>query len=333
MAYISWRGDEGLKASVKDALPPDLDCESVESRRFPGGIAAYYSFPDDLYEMFLKESGREAAIRLMKALNTQAPVVIRANLLQTTRQKLKKKLEDEGIVAQETHFSPYGLILPHRMNFESLACFKQGWFEVQDEASQLATMMVGARPGETILDACAGGGGKSLLMAMQMNDKGRIVAYDPSEVKLRNLKKRAERAGVRCINIISQRNEGKLEGYRGRCDAVLIDAPCSGTGTLRRNPDLKWRMMKSERKRFASLQLALLEKYAEWLKPGGRLIYVTCSVLKCENKDVVDAFIAKSNFEIVKIKQDHSFISEEGFLKILPCETDMDGFFACVLAG
>lgn len=288
----------------------------TDPERFPGGPAAYWSYPDFIYERLVRYKGKEWAAKIAAALNRQAPIVIRANTLKTSREELKRILQGEGIEAEPTASSPFGLTLPERINLNSLKSFKDGLFEVQDEASQMIGLLVGPKKDEEIIDICAGAGGKTLFMSMLMGGAGRIVASDANIRKLKVLKERAKQAGAKNITVVLP-NKLK-EHYRKSADAVLVDAPCTGTGTLRRNPDLKWRLRESDIAYCVKAQKEILADSALLVKKGGRLIYATCSILPDENEEVADWFEKKFS---CKRAGDH--------FRTDPSEGSVDGFFAC----
>lgn len=286
-------------------------------KRFPGGAAAYWSYPDFIYDRLVRYKGEEWAAKIASALNEEGSLVIRTNILKIDRDGLQKKLRSEDIESQPTAQSPFGLVISKRVNLNSLKSFKDGLFEVQDEGSQLIGLLVGPKENEIILDVCAGAGGKTLLLAMLMKGKGRIVASDENIRKLRILKERAKQAGVKNIEVVLPH---KLkEYYRESADVVLIDSPCTGTGTLRRNPDLKWRLGEGDISNCVKAQKQLLSDSALLVKKGARLIYVTCSILPDENEDVAEWFKKKFAWESVG-----------DYFRTDPSEKSMDGFFAAV---
>jgi 16S rRNA (cytosine967-C5)-methyltransferase len=284
-----------------------------DPKRFPGGPAAYWSYPDFIYDRLVRYKGNEWAANVAVSLNREASVVIRVNSLKTSRDELKKILSSEGHETEATRSSPLGLILPGRININSLKSFKDGLFEVQDEASQLVGLLVDPKKDENVIDVCAGAGGKTLLMAMLMGGEGRIVASDTNIRKLKILKERAKQAGAKNINVVLP---NKLKDYyRDSADALLIDAPCTGTGTLRRNPDLKWRLRESDIENCIKAQKDILTDCALLVKKGGRLIYATCSILPDENEEVANWFVKKTGWELIgeNFRSDLSEISMDGF--------------------
>ncbi len=289
----------------------------LHAARFPGGDAAYWSYPDFIYDRLVRYKGKEWAAKIASALNEEAPLVIRTNILKIDREGLQKKLQAEGIETEPTSRSPFGLAIPERVNLNSLKSFKAGLFEVQDEASQLIGLLVDPKKNETIIDVCAGAGGKTLLLAMMTKGEGRVVASDTNIRKLRTLKDRAKQAGAKNIDVVLPH---KLKEYfRDSADAILVDAPCTGTGTLRRNPDLKWRLSEADIENCVKMQREILTDSALLVKKGGKLIYVTCSILPDENEEVAEWFKKKSGWEIVG-----------DYFRTDPSEDFMDGFFAAV---
>lgn len=337
--YVAWQQKE--VAGRLENIPVDISFTVDDYRKFPGGGAAYYSFPDFLYEMLIKEYGSEDALKIMGELNEPAEnPTIRVNLLKTDYRTLYDELVSAGIDVEKTQMSPYGMKLKERTNFGSLESYRLGKFEVQDEASQLASLMANAKPGETVLDACAGAGGKSIFLAMMMENKGKIIATDKDERKLKELRKRAARAGASCVKVIPPTRFKELESYRGLCDLVVIDAPCSGTGTLKRNPDLKWRLSEDMIRSYVDTQSSLLGEYSAWLKPNGRLLYITCSILSDENEKIIERFVKSHPFNLVEnpqiqIQKDkksaQNIFTGEGYLKTAGMLGFMDGFFACIM--
>jgi len=276
------QGVEGAEARIA-AIADPVERLSVEE-----------SLPRWIAERFVAELGLAEARELARAMNARAPLTARANLLRATREELLSRLAQEGVGAAATPHSPWGLVLDGHQNAFSLASFREGWFEIQDEGSQLLSLALGARPGKRVVDACAGAGGKSLALAMEMRSKGELFALDSDEDRLSEAKRRARRAGVSNLRIraipAGAEAEAALADLAGSADRVLVDAPCSGLGTLRRRPDTRWRLQPGEPERFAALQKELAARFARLLKPGGRLLYATCAVGRAENQEVA-AFI------------------------------------------
>jgi 16S rRNA (cytosine967-C5)-methyltransferase len=256
-------------------------------------LARELSFPTWIIERWVAEMGFTSAVSLALSLNEPAPLTIRANELKTHRAELKKALAGEDVPSAEGKQSPWALHLEARVNVRSLKSFKQGAFEVQDEGSQLAVIASGARSGNCVVDVGAGAGGKTLALAALMENKGTIVAVDSDARKSDEFKERCKRNGVTIARFqwVAQDDPNPLSEMAGQADLVLIDAPCSSLGTLRRRPALKWETGPASIPKLASRQLALLKRYAPLVRTGGRLVYVTCTLDKEENGDVVDKFL------------------------------------------
>lgn len=237
----------------------------------------------------------------IEALNTDAPIDLRVNTLKAKRREVK--LEQ----SEKTPQSPVGLRV-----FKRQAMQFNGLYEIQDEGSQLASLYAEAKPGERVLDYCAGAGGKALAIAAEMKNTGHILAHDVNEKKLSAIRNRAERAEATIIKI------GKPEGTY---NVVLVDAPCSGTGTWRRQPDAKWRLTESKLQSYLNLQREILEESAQYVAPGGRLVYITCSLLPCENQDQINWFL----------KRNPQFTLTKDYLELSPLRTKTDGFFGAYL--
>lgn len=244
----------------------------------------------------------------LPGLLTMPPVVLRAN---GDRERIQKKLAAEGFETTPTPLSPYGLILTRRGNLAQSACYKSGLAEVQDEGSQLAALETGIRPGDTVLDYCAGAGGKSLIFAQMMNNSGTIVAHDVSERSLAELRQRVRRAGITCIQTTQR--------PRGTFAHVVVDAPCSGTGTWRRCPDARWKLTREQVENLIQKQADILDSAAAFVEKGGRLSYMTCSVLQPENDGQAHAFLKR-----------HPDFALEKSRHFSPAQTNTDGFFAAV---
>lgn len=306
---------------------PDLD-------RF--GI--HYSFPDWMINRFVAQFGPEETARLCESLNHPAPLNLRVNLLKTTVEECQEKLAAEGVETTKTPRSPFGLLVPKRINMFALQSFRNGLFEVQDEGSQLLPLLLDPKPTWKILDACAGAGGKSLEFAALMKNRGEVFATDVHVFRLDELRKRMRRAGafnirVSLVDALSSYHPW-TESY---FDAVFVDAPCSGIGTIRRNPGLKWMVSESDVTELQEKQLHILNANASYLKPGGSLVYATCSLLKEENEDVVGRFLlSHSDFSLENIgslagKAGLGDAVEGSFLRLQPHRHGTDGFFCAVL--
>ena len=255
-------------------------------------LAVAGSLPRWVVDRLVGELGEEEARELVRVLNERAPLTVRANVLQGDREALRARLAGEGVASGPTRFSPWGLALDGHQNAFALASFQEGAFEIQDEGSQLIALACGARPGKVVVDACAGAGGKSLALAAEMHNKGSLWALDADGERLSEARRRATRARVdnlrtRAIPAGAEAAEA-LSDLAGKAAVVLVDAPCSGLGTLRRKPDARWRLRPEDPPRFAALQRELLARFAALLAPGGRLVYATCAMGRTENGDVAD---------------------------------------------
>jgi 16S rRNA (cytosine967-C5)-methyltransferase len=277
------------------------------------------SFPKDLFEQIEQSHGQEAAIELCQASNGEAPLTIRINPLKTTRDQMLKKWEGLYPMTPSLH-SPYGIVFQTRCNLFHLEEFKEGLFEMQDEGSQLLAELIQAKPGQLVLDFCAGSGGKTLAFAPRMENRGQIYLHDIRSHILLEAKKRLRRAGIQNAQTVLAKEE-KLKKLKKRTDWVLVDAPCTGTGTLRRNPDLKWKYSNEMLTRLIGQQRTLFEQALSYLRPEGKIVYATCSILKAENESQVEHFCKTYNLQI----EGDPFAS-------LPAEKGMDGFFGAVMS-
>jgi 16S rRNA (cytosine967-C5)-methyltransferase len=293
----------------------------------------------DWLEAAMVRAFGEDRVAQAQALAERAPVDLRVNLLKTGPARGLKAVEPLG--AQPTGVLPTALrMAPPQASersgaVETIPAFSKGWFEVQDLGSQIAAASAGEIRGKQVLDLCAGGGGKTLALAAAMGNSGQIYAYDSEARRLADTIRRAERAGVRNLQIRSPVNGDVLKGLEGRMDVVFIDAPCSGTGAWRRHPDTKWRLSEETLVKRIADQDAVLDLGAKFVKPGGRLVYVTCSVLPDENEDRVDAFLAHTDgFEVRSATDDPAltpYLTGEGYLRLSPRTSATDGFFVAVL--
>jgi 16S rRNA (cytosine967-C5)-methyltransferase len=306
-----------------------------EEERF----AVETSFPDALARAWRAEYG-EAARVAADAVNTRAPLTIRANTLKTEREALRTRLRSEGVEATPTPLSPLGLFLSGHKNAFALNSFREGLFEIQDEGSQLLGMLVDAPP-TCVVDACAGAGGKTLQLAAQMKNRGELFALDVDARRLDELRQRARRAGVHNtrVRLIPREGEAQaaLADLVAKADRVLVDAPCTGTGTLRRKPDARYRFTEEMLAEAVGRQRALLEQCAPLVKPGGRLVYGTCSVLHAENEAVVEAFlVTHPEFRLLppadKLGPELGpKVSRGDFLRLTTHLHGTDGFFGAIL--
>ena len=311
------------------------DEAGLGTRRGLDREATRLSFPTWLIEMFVEDHGQEEALALAEAMNRRAPLAIRANTARGTRAALVDRLADEQVVARPTELAPAGLICETRMNAFALTAFRDGLFEVMDEGSQLVADLVAPPPGGRVVDACAGAGGKTLAIGAALGGKGRLLALDTDGKKLEELRRRARRAGLTNVEARPV-GEGPLD-VKGQFDRVLVDAPCSGLGTLRRNPEARWRLTRATVETFPARQVSLLVTYAPLVAVGGRLIYATCTVARSENDLVVERFLAeRDDFVPVPVKEiwgrERAEKLGDGMtLRLSPNRHDTDGFFAAVL--
>ncbi len=338
---------EAAAADVRRALGREIDVSRfVDEDAGLGkrtGIereALRLSFPSWMIETFTNDLGWEGGLALAPHKNTRAPKALRVNTARISREALIARLAEEHVVARPTALAPAGLVLETRVNAFGLSAFQEGLFEVMDEGSQLVAEVVAPPPGGRVVDACAGAGGKTLAVGAAMEGKGRLLALDTDGKKLEELRRRSRRAGLTNVTARPVEAEGtKLpaEARPGAWDRVLVDAPCSGTGTLRRNPEARWRLTADAVRGFPARQLALLVTYAPLVAVGGRLIYATCSVVDAENEGVVARFCAeRDDFVRVPLKEiwgkERAAAAGDGLtLRLHPHTHDTDGFFAAVL--
>ena len=280
--------------------------------------AIEHSIPDWLAETLKKELG-EKWEKEMKAMNEQAPVVLRANTLKISAQELVESLEEEGVKAFTLREYPDAVQLEEKKNVFLTSAFKQGFFEVQDASSQRIGSLLGVREGMRVVDACAGAGGKTLQLAAMMKNKGQIIALDIHQWKLAELKRRAKRAGAFNIETRLIEDSKTIKRLHNTADRLLIDAPCSGLGVLKRNPDSKWKIDEKFINRIKTEQEYILQNYAKILKKGGQMVYATCSILPSENGEQVQKFLL-NNPEYHMIREE-SIMPSEGY----------DGFYMALI--
>ncbi len=301
-------------------------------------LALRHSFPEDVVEEWVGRLGIGETEQLLVSLNREAPLSIRVNTLKCTVGECADRLRAEGVDVQPGTVSPFALTLQRRVVLYTIPAFGAGLFEMQDSGSHILALLLQPERGMTVVVACAGGGGKSLHIAALLQNHGTLIAIDPERRKLENLRERARRAGAHLSQVIEARHDDpSLARLHGRADAVLVDAPCSGIGTVRRNPWLKLAWGSDQRVRHAELQHAILESAACMVRKNGRLVYSTCTLVKSENQDVVEKFLHDH--------QDFTLASapeilrawgiqpreQSALLTLWPHHTGTDGFFAAVM--
>jgi 16S rRNA (cytosine967-C5)-methyltransferase len=321
-------GDERAWLMPLKAL--DLDTLPFEIRA---------DLPDWVIERLRKSMDDASILALARGLQQNAPLDLRVNTLKAPRQAVLDRLAFDELEAAPTKYSPIGVRLKEKPALNKHPMFLDGAVEVQDEGSQLLGMLMEPRRGEMVVDFCAGAGGKTLQMGAAMNSSGRLYAFDVSDKRLTNLAPRLKRSGLSNVypQRISAENDSKVKRLRGKIDRVLVDAPCTGLGTLRRNPDLKMRQTPEGLVELNAKQRSILAAAAALVKPGGRLVYGTCSLLTEENEDIVNSFLAEHpDFKVIPAKDvlERQGIKVPGsgdYLKLFPHLHDTDGFFAAVM--
>ena len=328
----------GLSGRMLDGLVDESLLNTIRAARGDHLSAAVRAeLPDWLFERLVAQHGAAETTRLAQALLNPAPLDLRVNLARASREEARERLAADGLAAELTPYSPAALRLSGRPAVNRHPWFRDGLLEVQDEGSQLLAWLVAPRRGEMVADYCAGAGGKTLAMAMLMRGTGRIYAFDTSAKRLAALAPRAARAGVTSIHAVTLAgdNDARARRLAGKLERVLVDAPCSGFGTLRRNPDLKWRHGEAAVAELAAKQQRILAAAARLVKPGGRLVYATCSILCEENDAVADAFLAgHAQFAAqpcAKLLAEQRIALDTGErLRLSPHLHATDGFFAAV---
>lgn len=280
------------------------------------------SIPDWMDELGIKELGEELWTKELAAQNQQAKVILRVNTLKTTKEKLRASLMDLNIDTEFVKNQPHTLVLKERANVFLTEMFKLGHFEVQDASSQLVAPFLDVQPGMRVVDTCAGAGGKTLHMASLMENKGQLIAMDLYESKLKQLKLRAKRNGAFNIEYRIIDSTKVIKKLYEKADRVLIDAPCSGLGVLKRNPDSKWKLQPEFIDNIKKIQAEVLENYSRIVKPGGQMVYATCSILPSENEGQIKKFLTTEN------GKEFTFVKD---VKILASESGFDGFYMALL--
>jgi len=313
-----------------DLVFPDVGEDPVKA------LATKKSFPEWLVKRWLDRFGMKETGLLCDAINVIPPITVRCNTLKTNREKLVKALKESAEKIGITNYAPEGVFFfnPKR-SIPNIKAFKEGLFQVQDEAAQLVTLLLNPQPGETILDACAGLGGKTGHIAQLMKNSGRLVAMDKDENKLLQLESEMYRLGVSIVTTrIHDLSISLDRELFGKFDRILLDAPCSGLGVLRRNPDIKWKALRQNPANYQKKQAMFVDNLANLVKPSGTLVYAVCSTEPEENESVIKGFLNKhANFAIEKKSSGLScdacsLITRDGYLKTFPHLNNMDGFFS-----
>jgi 16S rRNA (cytosine967-C5)-methyltransferase len=296
------------------------------------------NMPKWLFEKLVAQFGEAEALDLADALNVPAPLDLRVNTMKANREDVIAELAQAPIAADATPYAPLGLRVHKKPQLQNLPLFKSGAIEVQDEGSQVLAQILGAKRGEMVVDFCAGAGGKTLALGALMRNTGRLYAFDVSEKRLTKLKPRLARSGLSNVHpvVIAHERDAKIKRLAGKIDRVLVDAPCSGMGTLRRNPDVKWRQQPQAIGEMQEKQASILDGASRLLRAGGRLVYATCSLLNEENDVIVEQFLANHpDFQLVPMSQvlaeQKIPLEMDQYLKMLPHKHQTDGFFAAVL--
>lgn len=333
MGFGARQLDAALRPAERQWLS-DLRALSITD----GTQAEQLDFPDWLYERLAVRMPEAELKALAKALNSPAQLDLRVNILKAERSAVLAQFAEQNIPATACTYSPFGIRIDGKPALQKHALFLDGSVEVQDEGSQLLCHLMQSRRGEMVVDFCAGAGGKTLALGALMRSSGRLYAFDTAEHRLAKLKPRAARAGLSNVHSACIANESDLRVRRlsGKVDRVLVDAPCSGLGTLRRNPDLKWRQTPESVTELCIKQRDILTAAAHLLKVGGRLVYATCSILDEENSAIVDAFLsANPNFVRLSARKilqaQHINLECTDDLRLLPQRHGTDGFYAAVL--
>ena len=318
--------------------------EQALLRALSGAVLTHPDMPEDLRLECpawaagpLRQRFGAAFATEMAATLAPPPLDLRVNPVQTTRAAVLRDLKDQGLRAEATRLSPQGIRIRERLSLARLPGLKTGLIEIQDEGSQLVALLVNAQPGQQVVDFCAGAGGKTLAIAAQMRNRGHLVACDVSEARLKRCAERLRRAGLQNAEtrLLTGETDRWIKRHKGRFDRVLVDAPCSGTGTWRRNPDARWRAPDLGLPALVALQARILASAARLVKPGGRLVYATCSLLPEENEQQVAAFLdAHPEFQVVPLQEAAPHVTTSAHpdhLSLTPARHGTDGFFAAVL--
>jgi 16S rRNA (cytosine967-C5)-methyltransferase len=310
------------------------DGEQIAFDQSVASLAAQYSHPEWLVRRWLVEFGPDVVPKLMQANNEKPPLVVRANRLKCTREALLERFSNTGVEALATFYSPQGILLPGGGAVDNLPGFVEGLYQVQGEASQLIAYLLAPLPGERILDACAAPGGKGTQVAELMHDAGEIIAVDSSARGIEKIRQNMIRLGLKSVRPMrADVTEEHRELAGALFDRILVDAPCSGLGTLREHPEIKWQRDENDLRRLSRLQLKILNQVAKYLKPGGILVYSTCTLSRDENEQNVESFLAaQPQFELQDaaryLPEAAKHMVRGPYFQALPQRDNTDGFFA-----
>ena len=301
-------------------------------------LSVYHSYPGWLVGKWIRELGEDKADALLEAGNRTPFLTVRVNGLKTSRSSLIRRMEAEGLKAKPTHYSPLGVVIEGlRGRVDQLEAFREGLFQVQDEAAQVASFLLAPPSGSNVLDVCAGYGGKTSHLVELMGNQGRVVALDTNRARLISLAENSKRLGIDIIHPVVADAAGQVSAlFRSPFDRVMVDAPCSGLGVLSRHPDGKWNRNREDIKRLSGLQSSILNQAARAVERGGRMLYVTCTVSREENEGVAEAFLSRHEGFVLENLRDQAppwaldLIDERGFLRALPHVHGTDGFFAAL---
>ncbi len=332
----------GLSLRELDAAlnPRERDwLADLKARAEDSSLAVRCDFPDWLLARLQRQYGEDELLALAQSLQQRAPLDLRVNLLKANREAVIARLSADGMVARATPYSPVGVRLEGKPQVNRHALFLEGAIEIQDEGSQLMCQLLAPRRGEMVADFCAGAGGKTLALGAMMRSSGRLYAFDISAKRLARLKPRLARSGLSNVHPqwIASENDARLKRLAGKLGRVLVDAPCTGLGTLRRNPDLKWRQSEQTLADYRLRQDVILAAAAKLVKPGGLLAYATCSLLDQENEEVVESFLAAhAQFELrpanLALAQQRIALDTGAYLRLTPYRHGTDGFFVALMA-
>jgi 16S rRNA (cytosine967-C5)-methyltransferase len=348
--HLTGYRQETIEAFLGDAVDTLIEprwleraTESVTQTRLEDSatveiLASRSSYPNWIVDRFVAQYGWSRTLSLLSASQYRAPTTFRVNTLKTTRDEVLQALRSSGVEATPTSISPDGVTLNSHTDLRGHDIFRNGWIDVQDEGSQIIVQLANAASGNRVVDACAGAGGKTLGLAAAMSNCGELLALDVDDAKLRELRKRTTRAGISIVKTARVDQDEDLRDWVGAADVVLVDAPCSGSGIWRRIPDGPRHLAPDDLAALGRNQRDLLARYSELVRPGGKLVYATCSLFHDENQAVVESFLgSKPNFSLIPVDQVRTSamltteISDGPYMALTPDRHSTDGFFAAVM--